>query len=78
MEALGLDNIFGEAEIDNLFMDDTEETSTEETVEVAKEEKTPDGKEKHDDTTTTEVDPDDLFGEEEKEGIRSILFDVFP
>jgi hypothetical protein len=38
MEALGLDNIFGEAEIDNLFMDDTEETSTEETVEVAKKE----------------------------------------
>ena len=66
MEALGLDNIFGEAEIDNLFMDDTEETSTEETVEVAKEEKTPDGKEKHDDTTTTEVDPEDLFEEEEK------------
>ena len=67
MEALGLDNIFGEAEIDNLFMDDTEETSTEETVEVAKEEETPDGKEKHDDTTTTEVDPEDLFEEEEKE-----------
>ena len=66
MEALGLDNIFGEAEIDNLFMDDTEETSTEETVEVAKEEETPDGKEKHDDTTTTEVDPEDLFEEEEK------------
>lgn len=66
MEALGLDNIFGEAEIDNLFMDDTEETSTEETVEVAKEEDTPDGKEKHDDTTTTEVNPDDLFEEEEE------------
>lgn len=66
MEALGLDNIFGEAEIDNLFMDDTEETSTEETVEVAKGEETPDGKEKHDDTTTTEVDPEDLFEEEEK------------
>ena len=66
MEALGLDNIFGEAEIDNLFMDNTEETSTEETVEVAKEEETPDGKEKHDDTTTTEVDPEDLFEEEEK------------
>ena len=66
MEALGLDNIFGEAEIDNLFMDDTEETSTEETVEVAKKEETPDGKEKHDDTTTTEVDPEDLFEEEEK------------
>ena len=66
MEALGLDNIFGEAEIDNLFMDDTEETSTEETVEVAKEEETPEGKEKHDDTTTTEVDPEDLFEEEEK------------
>ena len=66
MEVLGLDNIFGEAEIDNLFMDDTEETSTEETVEVAKEEETPDGKEKHDDTTTTEVDPEDLFEEEEK------------
>ena len=66
MEALGLDNIFGEAEIDNLFMDDTEETSTEETVEVAKKEETPDGEEKHDDTTTTEVDPEDLFEEEEK------------
>ena len=66
MEALGLDNIFGEAEIDNLFMDDTEETSTEETVEVAKEEETPNGKEKHDDITTTEVDPEDLFEEEEK------------
>jgi hypothetical protein len=66
MEALGLDNIFGEAEIDNLFMDDTEETSTEETVEVAKKEETSDGKEKHDDTTTTEVDPEDLFEEEEK------------
>jgi hypothetical protein len=66
MEALGLDNIFGEAEIDNIFMDDTEETSTEETVEVAKKEETPEGKEKHDDTTTTEVDPEDLFEEEEK------------
>ena len=69
MEALGLDNIFGEEDINNLFMDDTEETPAEETAGGAsQEEEDPDGKEKNNGTEkTTEVDPDDLFGEEENE-----------
>lgn len=68
MEALGLENIFGEEDINNLFMDDTEETTTEETGGGAsQEEEDPAGKEEHSDTTTTEVDPENLFGEEEEE-----------
>lgn len=66
MEGLGFDNIFGEEDLD-LFMDD-ENSSAEETVEE------PDSKEdgeegtiENDETSkTTEVDPEDLFGEEEQ------------
>ena len=65
MEALGFDNILGEQEIDNLFLDTKESPSEEPEGTVAEEEAT---EEKNSDTTkeTTEVDPDDLFGEEEK------------
>lgn len=63
MEALGLDNIFGEQEIDNLFGD------SEETLEETREEPKPhesENGEKHDETTkTTEVvKPEDLFEDE--------------
>ena len=67
MEGLGFDYIFGEKEIENLFTDD--ETPTEETEEKpeTKEKSDDEGKEKNGDTNeTTEVDPEDLFGEEEK------------
>lgn len=76
MEGLNFDNILGEQEIENLFVDPEETTSKE--VEVdAKEEEAPDndGKEVNDETnkTTEVVDPDDLFEEEEKqpEGVGS-------
>lgn len=70
MEGLSLDNIYGESEIENLFIDSTEEASPEETGGAASEEETPEtGKEKNSETdkTTEVVDPEDLFGEEEKQ-----------
>ena len=68
MEGLSFDNIFGENEIENLFMD-TEETPAEELAEQSgtqEEVEEPDNK--HTDTEdTTEVNPDDLFEREEGE-----------
>ena len=63
MEGLSMDNIFGENEIENLFVDTENDPSNEG---IAAEEEV--AEEKHDDTTTTEdVDPEDLFEEEEKQ-----------
>ena len=67
MEDLSFDNIFGENEINNLFMD-TEENPAEETAGIDSEEDNSEtGKEKNSDTEkTTEVDPEGLFDEEEE------------
>ena len=73
MEGLGFDYIFGENEIDNLFTDD--ESSVEETTEDAGTKEIEDtGEEENVETSkeTTEVDPDDLFGEEEEEKPESV------
>lgn len=70
MEALGLDNIFGAQEIDNLF-DDSEETSVEETTEETGREK-PEEKNTETNKTTEVVNPDDLFGEEGTEQPESV------
>ena len=73
MEGLGFDYIFGENEIDNLFTDD--ESSVEETAGDAGTEETEDtGEEENVETSkeATEVDPDDLFGEEEEEKPESV------
>lgn len=59
MGVLGLDNIFGEQEIEDLFMDSEETPSGEGEENQAKEQ--PGEKEK-----TTEVDLNDLFGEDEE------------
>ena len=72
MEALGLDNIFGEQEIDNLF-GDSEDTAPEETgssQETQKEEPEKQISETH--TTTEVVNPEDLFGEEEEKQPESV------
>ena len=70
MEGLGFDYIFGENEIDNLFTDD--ESSVEETAEDTSKEDA--GEEENVETSneTTEVDPDELFGEEEEEKPESV------
>ena len=67
MADLSFDNIFGENEINNLFMD-TEENPAEETAGIDSEEDNSEtGKEKNSDTEkTTEVDPEGLFDEEEE------------
>ena len=70
MEALGLNNIFGAQEIDNLF-DDSEETSVEETTEEPGREK-PEEKNTETNKTTEVVNPDDLFGEEGTEQPESV------
>ena len=62
MEALGLDNIFGTQEIDNLF-GDSEESAVEETAAEAGEEK-PDERNTETNKTTEVVNPDDLFEDE--------------
>ena len=69
MEGLDFNSMLGENEIENLFMEDTEETTNEETKVVAEEEETPESKEKNGDTnkTTEAVDPENLFEEEEKQ-----------
>lgn len=71
MEGLDFNSMLGASEIENLFMEDTEETSaTEVDDDKGKQQETEDPEEKHDDTTdkTTEVvDPEDLFEEEEKQ-----------
>ena len=69
MEGLSFDNILGENEIENLFMDDTESS---EKPEVS--EDTSDVEEKNTDTdkTTEVVDPEDLFEEEEEKQPESV------
>lgn len=72
MEELSFDNILGEQEIENLFMSD-EETPAEETAEAASaEENTGSEKKEINDTETTEVNPEGLFEEEEKEKPESV------
>lgn len=62
MEALGLDNIFGEQEIDGLFSDTEDSARVEESAGAEEKGETPDPKEDSDDSKTTEaVDPEDLF-----------------
>ena len=63
MEGLGFDNIWGEQDLENLFAPD-EETSENGEKEIETE--SPDNQEKHDDTETTEVNPETLFEKEEK------------
>lgn len=72
MAELGLTNILNEDEI-NLFMDDDND-STEETVEVSTEEDdSSDGEKKEKNTgSATEVDPDTLFEEEQKDEPESV------
>lgn len=56
-ENLGLDNILGASEIENLFIDTSPETTVEEPTEINKEEK------ETQENKTTEVDVNDLFTE---------------
>ena len=70
MEALGFDNIMGAEEIDTLFSD-PEDIQPEETggENGNKQDDNPDDTKKNSDTTkqeATEVNPEDLFGEEEE------------
>ena len=62
MDELSMDNILTGDEIDNLFMDDITQGNPPE----KKDEDTPEKKDEKD--TTTEVNPDDLFGEPESVG----------
>ena len=65
MEALGLDNIFGEEQIDNLF-GDSEDTAPEETGgSQANLKEEPEQKNDETKTTTEVVNQEDLFGDEE-------------
>lgn len=66
MEALGFDNIMGAEEIDTLFSD-IDDNQPEETGGDEGNQGNPDNSDEHGETTdkTTEVDPEDLFGEEE-------------
>ena len=67
MEGLSFDNMMGEQEIENLFVE-SEETTTEETGGGASEEEKPADKENETkDTTTEAVNPEELFNEEEEE-----------
>ena len=73
MEGLSFDNILGEQEIENLFMNDEETTAEETAAKPSTEEETDvTGKEKNDETETTEVDPEGLFEEEVKEKPESV------
>jgi hypothetical protein len=65
MEGISFDNMLGEQEIDNLFME-PDETTTEE-QEVVSSEKEAGIKENSEMKTTETVDPEDLFEEEEKQ-----------
>lgn len=70
MEELSLNNILGEQEIENLFVN-PEDNAPEEQPEEPTEE-TPDGnKGKEKDTTTEVVDPETMFEEETPEGVGS-------
>ena len=67
MEGISFDNMLGEQEIENLFME-PDETTTEEQKVVASEEEAETGNKENSEKKTTEtVDPDDLFEEEEKQ-----------
>lgn len=65
-EELGFDYIFGENEINNLFVDDDD--STEESKEV----NTEDVDDTDDKNKTTEVDPQNLFGEDDEDKPESV------
>jgi hypothetical protein len=72
MEDLGFDYIFGENEIENLFVDDASAEETAKQPET-EDETDVDGEETNGETEkTTEVDPDDLFGEKEEEKPESV------
>lgn len=72
MEDLGFDYIFGENEIENLFVDDASAEETAKQPET-EDETDADGEETNGETEkTTEVDPDDLFGEKEEEKPESV------
>jgi len=73
MEALGFDNIMGAEEIDTLFSD-MDDNQPEETGGEEDRQGNPDNPEEHGDTTnkTTEVDPEDLFGDEEEDKPESV------
>lgn len=74
MEELSFDNILGEQEIETLFTDPEDDTPTDgnATEEEVIEEPSDEGKKKKDNDTTEVVDPDDLFGEEEKKEPESV------
>ena len=69
MESLSFDNIYGEAEIDNLFVEPEKATAEETEVEVSQEEKPADDQKTISDTdsTTEVVNPDDLFEDTQKQ-----------
>ena len=72
MEDLGFDYIFGENEIENLFVDDASAEETAKQPET-EDEADVDGEETNGETEkTTEVDPDDLFREKEEEKPESV------
>jgi hypothetical protein len=73
MEALGFDNIMGAEEIDTLFSD-MDDNQPEETGGEEDRQDNPDNPEEHGDTTnkTTEVDPEDLFEDEEEDKPESV------
>ena len=66
MEGVSFDNILGEQEIENLFMEPEEPTPGEQEVET-REDKSGDENDDEQNKTTETVDPEDLFEEEEKQ-----------
>ena len=66
MEGVSFDNILGEQEIENLFMEPEEPTPGEQEVET-REDKSGDENDDVQNKTTETVDPEDLFEEEEKQ-----------
>ena len=66
MEGVSFDNILGEQEIENLFMEPEETTPGEQEVET-REDKSGDENDDEQNKTTETVDPEDLFEEEEKQ-----------
>ncbi len=73
MEDFGFDNILGEQEIETLFTDPEEDNTPKEEKEEKKEEEVdnPTSKEEKDKTTEVEVNPEDLFGEDQPESVGS-------
>ena len=66
MEGVSFDNILGEQEIENLFMEPEEPTPGEQEVET-REDKSGNENDDEQNKTTETVDPEDLFEEEEKQ-----------